>query len=82
MLENDNMHEHQEGKLLIVLNLATMAYKHQTRFLQMFHNATKNGIDSIKFIKAWNRYAQDIAEHVFWKVKPLEPQAKFRQRGE
>jgi hypothetical protein len=78
MLENNDVHEVKEGKRLIVFNLCCMAHKHQTRFLQMMYTAQKNGINCVKFVKTWNRYAQDISEHVFWHIN--EPQEKFKER--
>lgn len=79
-MENDDMKQFQYGKRFVVFNLCTMSHKCQSRFLQMYQNATKNGIDAIKFVKTWNKYAQDISEHVFWKIN--DPQSKFTERGE
>ncbi len=79
-MENDDVKEYKNGEQqILVLNLATMAHKHQTRFLNAYHAATKSGVDGVKFVKTWNHYAQDITEHVFWSIK--EPKKKFTERG-
>ena len=78
-MDNEDLREYQNGKQVLVFNLAVMAHKHQTRFLQMYQSAVRNGIDGVKFVKTWNRYAQDIDEYVFWHIK--EPQKTFTERG-
>lgn len=80
MWETNDVQEFNYGRQTIVFNLSVMHHKHQTRFLQNYQTAVKNGIDAVKFVKTWNKYAQDISEHVFWEVK--EPQKKFTERGE
>jgi len=69
-----------DGRNKLIVNLCCMSHKQQTRFLQMIHTATKNGIEALRFINVWNDYAQDITEHVFWQIE--EKQEKFIKRKE
>lgn len=78
-MDTDDIKEFKHGHRTLVFNLCVMSHKCQSRFLQTYQSAVKNGIDPIKFVKTWNHYAQDISEHVFWEVK--EPQQKFVERG-
>lgn len=79
MLETNDMHQFEEGGRTIAVNLCCMTHKNQTRFLQLCDTAVKNGVGLLKFIRTWNKYSQDITEHVFWEI--LEPQNKFVERG-
>ena len=55
-------------KRRIVYNLCNLSHRDQARFMQMCSNAVKSGIDTVRFIKAWNHYAKNITEHVFWTI--------------
>jgi hypothetical protein len=79
-MEPEDIKEYKEGHRTIVFNLCNLRYKDQTKFIQMYQNAIRNGIDGVKFVKTWNHYAKDISEHVFWSIKP-EPNATFTKRG-
>jgi hypothetical protein len=79
MTDADDVKEYQNGNRTIVFNLCNLRHKDQTVFLQMYQNAVKNGIDGVRFVKAWNHYAKDITEHVFWDIK--EPKKLFTKRG-
>lgn len=78
-MENDDIREFAYGNDTLVLNMCNMHPKEQTRFLQMYNNAVRNDIDGLEFVKVWNEYAQDIDQHVFWKIH--EQQKKFVERG-
>lgn len=77
----DEAHEYQDGKRIIIFNLCNLNHRIQTKFLQMYQTAVKNGVDGVYFVKAWNNYAQDITEHVFWNVKQRESKELFTERG-
>ena len=78
-MDTDDVKEYKEGRRTIVFNMCNMSHKCQSRFLQMYQNAVKNGINGVKFVKTWNHYAQDISEHIFWHI--IKPQEKFTERG-
>lgn len=80
-MENEDVKEYQDGQRIIIFNLCNLKCKDQTKFIQMYHNAAKNGVDGVQFVKTWNSYAQDITEHVFWNVKQKESQELFTVRG-
>lgn len=73
--------EYEDGNKTIIFNLCNLKYKEQTTFLRMYHNAAKNGIDGVQFVKIWNHYAKDITEHVFWNIKQKESKELFTERG-
>lgn len=81
IMDTDDTKEYREGKRTIIFNLCNLPHRSQTRFMQMYQNAVKNGVSGITFVKTWNKYAEDISEHVFWKIK-ADPQSKFTERGE
>ena len=78
-MENDDVREFACGNSKLILNMCNMHPKEQTRFLQMYQNAVRSGLDGLEFVKVWNDYAQDIDQHVFWRIE--EPQKKFTERG-
>jgi len=78
-MDTDDIKEYKEGKKTIIINLCNLTHIKQSRFIQMYQNATKNGVDSITFVKTWNHYAKDISEHVFYKVKQHTFAAKDKE---
>lgn len=73
------VYKYEYGKDTLVFNVCCMGHREQSRFLQMYQNAVKNGVDAVEFVKAWNSYAEDMVDHVFWHVE--EKQKKFVERG-